>query len=151
MIYYLHLPVDPLGKLKMPYNIINARDTKNIHLLVFIYIITNYLGESTLFYRSRCSSISMHFYQGLPITLYYFAEDQRSKTNDLDDTKDSKLKKCRQLKLRKVILGQGGPEKGQMFHATITKNTWFARILDKTNVDTRSNTKNVQGMLNISL
>lgn len=105
LIYYLHLPVDALG-------------------------------DSTLFYRSRCSSISMHFYQGLPISLYYFAEEGKltNDSNEMGDTIDEKQRKnsiTGTLKLRKVTLGPGGPEKGQMFHATITKNTWFTRILEK--------------------
>ena len=75
----------------------------------------------------------MHFYQGLPISLYYFSEDgsPKSDVDDISDPIDVKQKKTGSLKLKKVTLGPGGPEKGQMFHATITKNTWFTRILDR--------------------
>lgn len=75
----------------------------------------------------------MHFYQGLPISLYYFSEDgsPKSDVDDISDPIDVKQKKTGSLKLKKVTLGPGGPEKGQMFHATITKNTWFSRILDR--------------------
>ena len=95
----------------------------------------NRIGESTLFYRSRCSSISMHFYHGRPITLYYFTQAGQPSncigdTNDIIESK-KKLTTGTCLKLRKVVLGSGGPEKGQMFHATITKNTWFTRLLNK--------------------
>ena len=54
-------------------------------------------------------------------------------------------RKHRQLTLRKVTIGPEGPEKGQMFHATITKNTWFARILDKQSIDKGTSTKDKQG------
>ena len=75
----------------------------------------------------------MHFYTGLPISLYYFAEDGKIEEdrNNISDSTDFKPKKRGSLKLRKVTLGPGGPDNGQMFHATITKNTWFTRILDK--------------------
>ena len=75
----------------------------------------------------------MHFYQGLPISLYYFSEDgsPKSDVDDISDPIDVKQKKTGSLKLKKVTLGPGGPEKSQMFHATITKNTWFSRILDR--------------------
>ena len=95
----------------------------------------------------------MHFYQGLPITLYYFIEDKKPNiiSTDSGNTMDLKQRKNRQLTLRKVTIGPEGPEKGQMFHATITKNTWFARILDKKSIDERvlkgTSTKDRQGRL----
>ena len=64
---------------------------------------------------------------------------------------DSKQRKNRQLTLRKVTIGPEGPEKGQMFHATITKNTWFARILDKKSIDKGTSTKDRQGRLLFSM
>ena len=102
----------------------------------------NPIGESTLFYRSRCSSISMHFYHGRPITLYYFTQAGQPSncigdTNDIIESK-KKLTTGTCLKLRKVVLGSGGPEKGQMFHATITKNTWFTRLLNKKEIQKKS-------------
>merc|ERR1712126_453570 len=51
-------------------------------VIYYLHLPVDSLGDSTLFYRSRCSSISMHFYKGLPITLYYFAEDQKSKSSN---------------------------------------------------------------------
>ena len=116
---------------------------------VVLHLIVYNIGDSTLFYRSRCSSISMHFYKGLPITLYYFAEDQKSKSlnNDSSNSGDSRPKKYRQLSLRKITLGPDGPEKGHMFHATITKNTWYARILDRKTIDKGSSSHNKNGML----
>ena len=59
----------------------------------------------------------------------------------------SKPKKYRQLSLRKVILGPDGPDKGHMFHATITKNTWYARILDRKTIDRGSSNDIKNGML----
>ena len=95
----------------------------------------------------------MHFYKGLPITLYYFAEDQKSKSsiNDSSNSEDSKPKKHRQLTLRKVTLGPDGPEKGHKFHATITKNTWYARILDRKTIDRVSSKDIKHGMLRYKL
>jgi len=95
----------------------------------------------------------MHFYQGLPITLYYFIEDKKPNIipTDSGNTMDLKQRKNRQLTLRKVTIGPEGPEKGQMFHATITKNTWFARILDKKSIDKGTSTKDRQGRLLFSM
>ena len=92
-----------------------------------------FIGESTLFYRSRCSSITMHFYHGLPISLYYLAEEGKciKETSDATNTNESAKRTQGSLKLKKVTLGPEGPENGQTFHATITKNTWFSRILEK--------------------
>ena len=120
--------------------------------VVYHLIVLN-IGDSTLFYRSRCSSISMHFYKGLPITLYYFAEDQKPKSsiNDSSNSGDSNPKKHRQLTLRKVTLGPDGPEKGHKFHATITKNTWYARILDRKTIDRVSSKDIKHGMLRYKL
>ena len=93
----------------------------------------------------------MHFYQGLPISLYYFAEDGKTKAdiNNISDTIDLKQKKTGSLKLRKVTLGPEGPEKGQMFHATITKNTWFTRILDRNESVSGKNIKVQEGILKL--
>jgi len=52
-------------------------------LTYYLHLPAESLGESTLFYRSRCSSISMHFYQGLPISLYYFTEGGKT-MNDVN-------------------------------------------------------------------
>ena len=89
----------------------------------------------------------MHFHKGLPITLYYFDEykSEKNSTNGSEKLTDSKPKKQRQLTLRKVTLGPEGPEKGHMFHTTITKNTWFARILDRKTIDRGSNDNILHG------
>ena len=88
----------------------------------------------------------MHFYTGLPISLYYFAEDGKVKEDGNSDSTDFKPKKVGSLKLRKVTLGPGGPDNGEMFHATITKNTWFTRILDKNESISGNTVKFLEGM-----
>ena len=72
--------------------------------------------------------MSMHHYRGSPVSLYYFTEDEKGSSEGPKEAKGS-------LKLKKITLGAGGPEKGQLFHAVITKNTWFARILEKEETD----------------
>ena len=89
----------------------------------------------------------MHFYRGLPISLYYFAEGGNAINgpNSISNSTDSMKGTKGSLKLRKVTLGPEGPGKGQTFHATITKNTWFARILEKDEIAS-TNTKIPKGV-----
>lgn len=83
-------------------------------LIFYLHLPVGQLNNSTLFYKSTCSSVTMHFHAGQPVSLYFLSQV---------GTQDFQVKR--------VKLGLGGAAKDEVPHAVIRKGTWFSRILEQ--------------------
>ena len=83
----------------------------------------HFIGKSTLFYQCRCSSVTMHFYAGVPCSVYFIKAPLPS--NNTGGGSGSGP-----VNLRRIKLGANGSEGGETSQIVIPKGTWFTRILE---------------------
>ena len=76
-------------------------------------------GKSTLFYQSRCSSVTMHFYGGRPCSVYFIKPPTAALSGS--GVEDSGEAKKQSINLRRALLGPSGSDKGQISQVVITK------------------------------
>ena len=76
-------------------------------------------GKSTLFYQSRCSSVTMHFYGGRPCSVYFVKPPTAALSGS--GVEDSGEAKKQSINLRRALLGPSGSDKGQISQVVITK------------------------------
>ena len=115
--YFLHLPATRFSK--RIFEVLQAEPYRYTRRHGSIVNLLSISGKSTLFYQSRCSSVTMHFYGGRPCSVYFVKPPTAALSGS--GVEDSGEARKQSINLRRALLGPGGSDKGQISQVVVTR------------------------------